>query len=697
MKIETKNEKGITMVALVITIVILVILTNILVYKAKDEVTVQALTNLYNDISLLREKVSSYYNEYGKIPAKIKYTNDTNIGRLSNILSEQDDIEKFYVIDLEAMKGITLNYGKDYEEVKNDENKANDCLDLYIINENSHNIFYIKGLAIEENNEIKTYYTDYIKPDETSIDLRYIDGVLIPEGYYYIGKIEDNNGNESIVISDTQGDTIDTNETNQFVWSQLEQIPDNITLNKNQKEYQFITSVKTYKGYFKNSKGEVQYVVIDEEKWSDAYTKELEYKDRNGDIITIPKGFRVSMAPSMNTVENGFVVKDSKNNEWVWIEIPKTIYGDSVTYATDYEGIYNALNTYAETYREGKLGQNRYWKDEWYYYSEDDSTTLYGYVEKEITNENEYEKAIKEGNLFINKAGIEATSGRYDESKTYYETNTSLTEEQKAETKQNSGLSLSNYTTCYKKMLSSVYINGGFWISRYEAGMANTNTDSTSGGISAVRYKHSDITDNSPKAVSQANSIPYNYLYCSEAQKLASEMSTDSTKTSSLLFGIQWDLVCKYLEVNAFNGMSSELNSERTAWGNFKDSSLILKEKSRYNTSPSSATGQWMLYNDLTSNFIEFANNNYKTNKDTSYKGLLTTGASEDAKKLNIYDFEGNEMEWTLEHVTSTKSGMCAARGGRFDNESAEFPVAIRNYATTTTANNGISFRATLY
>ena len=696
MKIETKNEKGITMVALVITVIILVILTNILIYNAEDNIYIKKLTSLYNDISILREKVSAYYNEYGKIPAEIKYTNKSKLAELESVLSTSNDTGDFYVIDLEAMQGITLNYGKDYENVKNDKDVINHT-DLYIINEKSHNIFYVKGIQIKENNATKTYYTDYTEPDQTVIDLRYIDGILIPDGFYYIGKTTDG----SIVISTKPDEVVGASTENQYIWteqsSKIESKPSSVNLDSNQKEYQFVKSVNTYKGYFKNQEGKVQYVVIDEEKWSDAYTKELEYKDRNGDIITIPKGFRVSMAPSMNTVENGFVVKDSKNNEWVWIEIPKTIYGDSVTYATDYEGIYNALNTYAETYREGKLGQNRYWKDEWYYYSEDDSTTLYGYVEKEITNENEYEKAIKEGNLFINKAGIEATSGRYDESKTYYKTNTSLTEEQKAETKQNSGLSLSNYTTCYKKMLSSVYINGGFWISRYEAGMANTNTDSTSGGISAVRYKHSDITDNSPKAVSQANSIPYNYLYCSEAQKLASEMSTDSTKTSSLLFGIQWDLVCKYLEVNAFNGMSSELNSERTAWGNFKDSSLILKEKSRYNTSPSSATGQWMLYNDLTSNFIEFANNNYKTNKDTSYKGLLTTGASEDAKKLNIYDFEGNEMEWTLEHVTSTKSGMCAARGGRFDNESAEFPVAIRNYATTTTANNGISFRATLY
>ena len=41
---------------------------------------------------------------------------------LSSVLSTQNDTGDFYVIDLEAMQGITLNYGKEYEKVKNDEN-----------------------------------------------------------------------------------------------------------------------------------------------------------------------------------------------------------------------------------------------------------------------------------------------------------------------------------------------------------------------------------------------------------------------------------------------------------------------------------------------------------------------------------------------------------------------------------------------
>ena len=206
MKYKLKQEKGITMVALVITVIILMILTNVLIYNAQDNVYIKTLTNLYNDIDMLRDKVSAYYSEYGKIPAEIKYT---NIGELknANILGASDKEDEFYVIDLEAMQGISLNYGKDYEKVKTDKENANNYTDLYIINENSHNIFYIDGIEIKENNKIKKYYTDYIEADQTTVDLRYIDGILIPNGYFYIGKTKDSSGNESIVISNTRGNS----------------------------------------------------------------------------------------------------------------------------------------------------------------------------------------------------------------------------------------------------------------------------------------------------------------------------------------------------------------------------------------------------------------------------------------------------------------------------------------------------------
>ena len=614
MKLDVKQEKGITMTALVLTVVTIMILTGAMIYNSQDNIYLKKLTNLYNDIELLRDRISTYYDEYGKIPGKIKYTNTDD---LSSVLSSQNDTGDFYVIDLEAMQGITLNYGKDYENVKNDETNANNYKDLYIINENSHNIFLVKGVSIEENGETKIYYTDYTEPDETKIDLRYINGILIPDGYYYIGKTADNSGNESIVISNIQDETVDTSKTNQYIWtkqiSEIENIPSSVKLNSNQKEYQFIKSVNVNKGYFKNTEGKVQYTVVDEEKWSEAYTKDEEYKDKNGDKVTIPQGFKVSMAQSMNTVENGLVVKDSNDNEWVWIEVPKKVF-TTATKADEYDKIKADLVAYATDYREGKEGQGCDWTDEWY-----------------------------------NGCGISDSS---------------------------------KYTDMYNKMLSSVYKNCGFWISRYEIG------DSTSTSSDITRTSSNGVKGT---AVSQANMIPYNYVTCSQAQSLASGMSTVSNKTSSLLFGIQWDLTCKFLERNS-NLTKEDIKSDSTSWGNYKNNSLTLY-RGKYNINPSSSTSTWTTYTTNTTNYVTSS----KTSNNESYYQLLTTGASEETNRLNIYDFAGNEWEWTLENATTDESTPCASRGGAYSGLGSNVTASSRLSGATSKSIEENGFRSTLY
>ena len=51
------------------------------------------------------------------------------------------------------------------KKVKNNKTNANNYTYLYIINEDSHNIFYVKGIEIKEKDERKIYYTDYTQPD----------------------------------------------------------------------------------------------------------------------------------------------------------------------------------------------------------------------------------------------------------------------------------------------------------------------------------------------------------------------------------------------------------------------------------------------------------------------------------------------------------------------------------------------------
>lgn len=609
MKNFKANEKGISLIALVITIIVLIILTNVLAYNSLDRIYIKKLTNLNNDIELLREKTSDFYEQYGEIPAKIKYPNE-NLTELKDVLSSKNDIGNFYVIDLEAMQGITLNYGKDYDIIKNDKDNVTNYKDVYIINKNSHNIFYVKGVSVEENNTEKKYYTDYTNPDETTVDLRYVDGKLIPENYYYIGIYKDNSGNENIVISNVKDEEVDTTKSNQYIWtkqiSKLENLPTSITLDEEQTEEEFLISVNNNKGYFKNKDGKVIYTKIDEEKWSETYTKEAKYTDINGDTITIPEGFQISIAKSMNTVKNGLVVRDKEQNEWVWVEAPNKIF-KTATNETEYEKIEADLKEYVKEYRLNSATSeiSTDWNDEWY---------------------------------------------------------------------DGCGLTKEEYTKNYQTMLSSIYKNKGFWVSRYEIGDETATTNNYS-----MRTSTSGTTG---KPVSKKNMIPYNYITCSQAQSLVSKVTTDTNKTKSLLFGIQWDLICKFIENNS-NLKYTDIADDSSSWANTYYSSFTI-QKGRYLNS--SKVG-WISATET------------KYTKAEKTVAIITTGSIEKSRALNIYDFAGNMIEWTLEKYKD--ENVTTGRGGSYSSwkdygkASSRINSSIREGLENSRINFG--FRAAMY
>ena len=313
----------------------------------------------------------------------------------------------------------------------------------------------------------------------------------------------------------------------------------------------------------------------------------------------MPEGASIDPATNENT---GIVMIDSNDNEWVWVEVPATVF-TSATSSTDYDNIKADLITYAKDYRGA-------YKDEWY---------------------------------------------------------------------DGCGLAQGEYTTKYQTMLSSIYTNKGFYIGRYEAGIEGSDEDT-----SLARYSRTRITSSSPKAVSKKDMIPYNYVYCSDAQTLANGMSTGN-KTSSLMFGIQWDLVCKFLEVKgnwdtSTNTAQYYLKENSASWGNCYDSTFTIN------------SAKAKKYNSSNKSFDEITGN-----KSSSNGILLTTGASEQNKKMNIYDFAGNEFEWTLEK-TSANSYPCNYRGGTYIYNGDLYQVSYRYYSNDTTySSDNVGLRPSLY
>jgi Tfp pilus assembly protein PilE len=299
-----------------------------------------------------------------------------------------------------------------------------------------------------------------------------------------------------------------------------------------------------------------------------------------------------------NNPDTGIIVKDSNNNEWVWIEVPKSIYADAtynggtvLTSSEDYAKIESTMQAYASTYRGS-------YTDTFY------STAQHGFADA------------------------------------------------------------TEYNNWKNSMLKSVYENGGFYIGRYEV------------GTETARFASSDALTT---PLIQRDKYPYNFVTCSQAQTLAKQLAIGG-KRASLMFGIQWDLVMKFIEEKGAK-TQDELKKDSSSWGNYYNVSFDIKrEQGLYTTSPYTS-GSW----NTTSNYT----------KPISAV-LLTTGATDRNSALGIYDLAGNVEEWTLEYTNSTRF-LCAVRGLGYRNASSIYPVFDRGTGSPTNSDNYIGVRSALW
>ncbi len=294
--------------------------------------------------------------------------------------------------------------------------------------------------------------------------------------------------------------------------------------------------------------------------------------------------------PTNTDWDTGVTIKDSNNNEWVWVVVPKSVTAS----ATDDNQIMEALIDYARDYRDS-------FSDTWY-------------------------------------------SG--------------------------CGLEEDEYGEKYSTMLQSIKTYGGFYIGKYEVGSFDNPVTSE------------NITR---ETVIQKGAYPYNWVTCSQAEDLAEELATGG-KTSTLMFGIQWDLVLTYLETSG--GLTyNELAEDSTSRGNYRNSSFPVAEGNKYAIYSNYSLGEWA---DVPVNYD-------KPSFTANGNGvLLSTGATEDNNIMNIYDLAGNVAEWTLEKSTETDNP-CVCRGGGYDDIGSAAPVSGRGSISISNSRIDVSFRPVLY
>ena len=109
-----------------------------------DRFEINSYRKMVNDIKLLDDQISNYYLKYEALPL-LRDNNNSPVKYTYTTIDNND----YYIIDLSAMSGISLNYGKEGY------NSPNTSTDVYVIEINSRTVYYAKG--IEMNDE--AYHT----------------------------------------------------------------------------------------------------------------------------------------------------------------------------------------------------------------------------------------------------------------------------------------------------------------------------------------------------------------------------------------------------------------------------------------------------------------------------------------------------------------------------------------------------------
>ncbi|MBP3255460.1 MAG: hypothetical protein J6M60_03100 [Clostridia bacterium] len=145
----SKNESGISLMVLVITVILLLILTFTMTISITQYAEEIKMNKFSTDMTTLNEEITQYYSRKKELPIINQFTNTTSFAEVKNV----NDGAEYYVIDLDKLN-VKLNYGKDYEGITNKEENITDLIDVYIVNKQSHTVYYPKGIEING----KTYY-----------------------------------------------------------------------------------------------------------------------------------------------------------------------------------------------------------------------------------------------------------------------------------------------------------------------------------------------------------------------------------------------------------------------------------------------------------------------------------------------------------------------------------------------------------
>lgn len=265
----------------------------------------------------------------------------------------------------------------------------------------------------------------------------------------------------------------------------------------------------------------------------------------------------------------------------------------------------------------------------------------------------EYTTRLK-GNQFV---WIPCTEEEYQKTDMWYET-------------KQEGLSLQNADWDKETPigeLEQIKKYGGFYVARYEAGLADTITEF------AKTQEHTGTNKiYNVKGVPQSKEglSPWIFIDYTHVKMNAENMYNNEYVTSSLISGTQWDVILNRIVQK--RAIKKENLTNSSIWGNYKDTEI-------------SYTGRITTLSFTNNSWYIPAFSGINTGKTEKYIATLTTtGACSDTERYHIFDLAGNVAEYTTEksayrqETDQTNTQYYVLRGGGIDQNAAEYPACYR-------------------
>lgn len=180
---KIKNEKGITLIMLIITVIVIGLISIPSAIKINEIIELNELTKYKDDLTNLAETVSQVYSQDMDISGIGPQYNSTLAERIPQNQKNPNDSNVYYVIDADKLDedlytkiGATmpiLNHGEANYSMVDEQSKinsANEEEDVYIINKQSRTIYYAGGFKNTDGETLYRYPGEYTRIEIQSLD-----------------------------------------------------------------------------------------------------------------------------------------------------------------------------------------------------------------------------------------------------------------------------------------------------------------------------------------------------------------------------------------------------------------------------------------------------------------------------------------------------------------------------------------------